>query len=76
VRSELTSEVFWRYTVDDIDMKISLYFQREQIHVMQDYESMILAISALFADPKKRKGGAKQVNSVAEFAGMGGVALG
>lgn len=50
----------------DVDTKVSMYIQKEEILVMQNYESLLLAASAIFAKPNKNNS-ANQITSVSDF---------
>lgn len=58
--------MFWRYTVLDVDTKVSLFIQREEILVMQSYENLLLAASAIFAKPSDSNS-ANQITSISDF---------
>lgn len=47
-------EVFWKYTLNDIKVRLKLYLGEKQSEALQTYESLVLVASQLFGDSKKK----------------------
>lgn len=46
------SEVYWKYTLVDIKMKLKLYLGQQQSIAVQYYESLMLVAGQIFGDSK------------------------
>lgn len=67
-----TSEVYWKYTFNDIRVAIRLYLGRKQASFVQDFDTMATIVSQAFGGGGKKKSGGKdgskkQVKSKAEM---------
>lgn len=49
-------EVYWKYTQNDIKVKLRLHLANEQAHITQDFQTIALIVSQAFGDGKKSKG--------------------
>lgn len=52
-------EVYWKYTHNDIKVKLRLHLGKEQAHIAQDFQTIALIVSQAFGDGKKPKGSSK-----------------
>lgn len=55
-------EVFWKYTLNDIRVRLKLYLGEKQSEALQTYESLVLVAGQLFGDGKKSKSKASSEN--------------
>lgn len=65
--------MFWKYTLNDIRVKLRLYLGEKQSEAVQNYESLALIASEIFGGKKGTtpKGGLKVAQTEAEImAGM------
>lgn len=57
----VVSEVYWKYTLNDIRVAIRLHLGRQQALIVQDFDTMATLLSQAFGGKKSKKGGAKKV---------------
>jgi len=54
VPSEL-SQIYWRYTLNDIKVKLRLYVGHTQASIVQDFQTMAIIVSQAFGGGKKKE---------------------
>ena len=76
VPSELR-KLYWKYTLNDIKVRLKLYLGREQALILQSYDTMALLINQAFggtstkeASPPKEQAAGTLAEMTKSFAGM------